>query len=152
MINIDWGLIGLRVVSMVVTFVIITIIAHIMIWLVDIALSEVDFTTMQKDPMAKSIGSLGWLILYSLAFAGSLIGPFSLDNLIYTQLVWTVTMIVVASVLTVILVKVFTPLMPYCGKEGLKAVGDNPVSTSIFYLGLCILMGTMSYVSLVATY
>ena len=152
MINIDWILIGLRVVSMLVTFIIITIIAHIMIWLVDIALSEVDFTTMQKDPMAKSVGSLGWLILYSLAFAGSLIGPFSLDDLFYTQLVWTVTMIVVACILTVILVKIFTPFMPYCGKEGLKAIGDKPISTAIFYLGLCILIGTMSYVSLVASY
>lgn len=150
MVDIEWKLIGTDVISIVLSFIFITIVAHIVIWLIDIALSEVDFTTMQKDAMAKSIGNLGWLVLYSLAFAGSLISPFVLDDQILFQLIWTVTMILVAAGLTIILVKIFTPLMPYCGKEGLKSIGDNPVSTSIFYLGLCILIGTICYVTMIA--
>jgi uncharacterized membrane protein YjfL (UPF0719 family) len=150
MITMDWTNIGVDALTLVVTYIITTIFAAFFLWLIDKALSEVDFLTIKNDPKAEAIASLGWLILYALVFAGSLIAPFSLDEVIVRQVVWTFIMLLVASVLTIISVKVVSPYMHYCGEEGLHCVGKDRIATSIFYMGLCILIGVLSFSALIA--
>ena len=146
----DWMNIGFDALTLIVTFVITTILAAFFLWFIDKALPEVDFLTIRDDPKAEAIASLGWLILYSLVFAGSLIAPFSLDAIIIRQVFWTFVMLLVASGLTIIAVRVFSPYMRYCGKDGLHCIGKDRVATSIFYMGLCILIGIISYSAMTA--
>ena len=150
MVTMDWMNIGFDALTLVVTFIIATILAAFFLWLIDKALPEVDFLTIRDDPKAEAIASLGWMILYSLVFAGSLIAPFSLDEVIIRQIVWTFIMLLVASVLTIIAVRVVSPYLRYCGKDGLLSIGKDCVATSIFYMGLCILIGITSYSSMTA--
>lgn len=145
MISMDWMYIGIDALSLVVSFIIVSLLASFFLWLIDKALPEVDFLTIRNEPTAKSIAFLGWLILYALVFAGAIIAPYSLDIVIIRQVVWTFVMLLVASALTIIVVKFVSPYMPYCGKEGLKCLRNDSLSTSIFYLGLCILIGVVSY-------
>lgn len=146
----DWMNIGEDALTLIVTFIITTILAAFFLWLIDKALSEVDFSTIQNDPKAEAIASLGWMILYALVFAGALIAPFSLDLMIIRQVTWTFVMLLVASVLTIIAVKVVSPHMCYCGKDGLHSLEKDCIATSIFYLGLCILIGVISYSAMTA--
>jgi uncharacterized membrane protein YjfL (UPF0719 family) len=150
MVTIDWMNIGVDALTLIITFIITTILAAFFLWVIDKALSEVDFLTIQNDPKAEAIASLGWMILYALVFAGSLIAPFSLDLMIIRQVIWTFVMLLVATVLTIIAVKVVSPYMRYCGKDGLHSVSKDSVATSIFYLGLCILIGVISFSALTA--
>jgi uncharacterized membrane protein YjfL (UPF0719 family) len=150
MITLDWMNIGEDALSLIVTFIITTIFAAFFLWLIDKALTEVDFLTIREEPKAEAIASLGWMILYALVFASSLVAPFSLDIIIFRQIVWVFVMLLVASVLTIIAVKFLSPYMRYCGKDGLHCVGKDPVATSIFYLGLCILIGVISFSALTA--
>jgi uncharacterized membrane protein YjfL (UPF0719 family) len=150
MITMDWMNIGEDALSLIVTFIITTILAAFFLWLIDKALSEVDFLTIKDDPKAEAIASLGWMILYGLVFAGALIAPFSLDLIIIRQAVWTFVMLLVSSVLTIIAVKFFSPYMRYCGKDGLHSISNDRVATSIFYLGLCILIGIISFSAMTA--
>ncbi|WP_292370821.1 hypothetical protein [Methanoregula sp. UBA64] len=150
MVTMDWTNIGIDALALVVTFIITTILAAFFLWLIDMALNEVDFLTMRDDPKAQAIASLGWLILYALVFAGAFIAPFSLDGLILREIVWTFVMLLVASVLTIISVKFISPYMRYCGKDGLQGLGKDRVATSLFYLGLCILIGVISFSALTA--
>jgi len=150
MITMDWINIGADALSLVVSFIIATILATFFLWLIDKALPEVDFTSIQEDTKAKSIASLGWLILYALVFAGALIAPYSLDPVIIRQVVWTFVMMFVASVLTIIAVRFVSPYMPYCGKGGLYSLNNDRIATSIFYLGLCILIGIVSFSAITA--
>ena len=150
MITIDWMNIGEDAISLIVTFIITTILAAFFLWLIDKALSEVDFLTIQNDPKAEAIASLGWMVLYALVFAGSLIAPFSLDLLIIRQVIWTFVMLLVASVLTIIAVKVVSPYLGYWGKDGLQTLGKDCVATSIFYSSLCILIGVISFSAMTA--
>ena len=141
----DWTNIGMDALSLIISFIIATILATFFLWLIDKALPEVDFLTIRDDPKAKAIASLGWLILYALVFAGAIIAPYSLDIVIVRQVVWTFVMLLTASVLTIIAVKFFSPYMHYCGKEGLHSLSNDRLATSIFYLGLCVLIGVVSY-------
>jgi len=150
MITMDWMNIGEDAFSLIVTFIITTIFAAFFLWLIDKALSEVDFLTIKDDPKAEAIGSLGWMLLYALVFAGALIAPFSLDIVIIRQVVWTFVMLLVASILTIIAVKCFSPYMRYCGKDGLQSISKDRIATSIFYLGLCILIGIVSFSAMTA--
>jgi uncharacterized membrane protein YjfL (UPF0719 family) len=150
MVTMDWTNIGIDALTLIVTFIITTILAAFFLWLIDKALNEVDFLTIRDDPKAQAIASLGWLILYALVFAGAFISPFSLDGLIFREVVWTFIMLLVASVLTIIAVKFISPYMRYCGKDGLQSLGKDRVATSIFYLGLCILIGVISFSALTA--
>lgn len=145
MITMDWMIIGMDAVSLIVSFIIATILATFFLWLIDLALPEVDFLTIRDDPKAKAIASLGWLILYALVFAGSIIAPYSLDIVIIRQVIWTFVMLLTASILTIIAVKFVSPFMHYCGKEGLHSLSDDRFATSIFYLGLCVLIGVVSF-------
>jgi len=110
----------------------------------------VDFKIIRDEPKAEAIASLGWLIIYALVFAGSLMAPFSLDEIIIRQVAWTFIMLLVASVLTIVSVKIVSPYMSYSGKDGLQSLSKDRVATSIFYLGLCILIGVISYSALTA--
>jgi uncharacterized membrane protein YjfL (UPF0719 family) len=150
MITMDWMNIGEDALTLIVTFIITTILATFFLWLIDKALPEVDFLTIKDDPKAEAIASLGWMILYAMVFAGALIAPFSLDLIIIRQVVWTFVMLLVASVLTIIAVKFFSPYMRYCGKDGLHSLSKDRVATSIFYLGLCILIGVISFSAMTA--
>jgi uncharacterized membrane protein YjfL (UPF0719 family) len=150
MVTMDWAGIGFDALTLIVTFIITTILAWFFLWLIDKALPEVDFLTIRDDPKSEAIASLGWLILYSLVFAGSLFAPFSLDVMIIRQVAWTFIMLIVTSGLTIIAVRIFSPYMRYCGKDGLQCIGKDRVATSIFYLGLCILIGVISYSALTA--
>lgn len=150
MVSLDWVSIGNDVLSLIVTFIITTIFAYITLLIIDLALPEVDFTLIKKDPRAVAIASLGWLIIYSLVFAGSLIAPFSLDVIIVREIIWTFIMLMVASALTIFAVRIFGPYMHYCGKEGLKTITSDPLATSIFYLGTCLLIGIISFSALTA--
>jgi uncharacterized membrane protein YjfL (UPF0719 family) len=150
MISIDWTTIAFDAILMVVTFVIMTLIAYIALWILDKGLPDIDFLTIQNDPKAEAIASLGWLIIYSLVFAGSLIAPFSLDTFIIREIVWTFIIVMVAVILTFVAVRLLSPCMRYCGKDGLRSVGKEPISTAIFYLGLCVLIGVIGYTALVA--
>ena len=145
MISMDWLNIGMDALSLIVSFIIVTLLASFFLWLIDKALPEVDFLTIRDDPKAKAIASLGWLILYALVFAGAIIAPYSLDIVIVRQVVWTFVMLLTASVLTIIAVKFVSPYMHYCGKEGLHSLSNDRLATSIFYLGLCVLIGVVSY-------
>jgi uncharacterized membrane protein YjfL (UPF0719 family) len=145
MISMDWMNIGMDALSLIVSFAIATILATFFLWLIDKALPEVDFLTIKDDPKAKAIASLGWLILYALVFAGAIIAPYSLDIVIIRQVTWTFVMLLTASVLTIIAVKFVSPYMHYCGKEGLHSISNDRLATAIFYLGLCILIGVVSY-------
>jgi len=135
MISLDWTTIAFDALSMVVTFVIMTIIAYLALWVIDKGLPEVDFLAIKNDPKAEAIAILGWMVIYALVFAGSLIAPFSLDTVIVREIVWTIIMVMVASVLTIIAVRFLSPYMRYCGKDGLKSICKDPVATAIFYLG-----------------
>jgi uncharacterized membrane protein YjfL (UPF0719 family) len=150
MVTMDWMNIGTDVLTLIVTFIITTILAVFFLWLIDKALSEVDFKIIREEPKAEAIASVGWLIIYASAFAGSLMAPFSLDEIIVRQVVWTFIMLLVASVLTIIAVKMVSPYMSYCGKDGLHSLGKDRVAASIFYLGLCILIGVISFSALTA--
>lgn len=150
MITLDWMNIGMDILTLIVTFVITTIFAAFFLWVMDKALSEVDFTTIRDDSRAEAIASVGWLIIYAMVFAGSIIAPFSLDEIIIRQVVWTFIMVFAASVLTIIAVKFLSPFMRYCGKDGLHCVGKDPIATSIFYLGLCILIGVVNFSAMTA--
>jgi hypothetical protein len=150
MITMDWANIGYDVITLVITFIIITILAYIALWIIDKGLPEVDFTIIQNDPKAEAIGSLGWMIIYSLVFAGALIAPFSLDTVIVREIIWTFIMLMVASVLTIIAVRFCSPYMRYSGKDGLKSITKEPIATAIFYLGSCILIGIISFSALTA--
>lgn len=150
MVTIDWMNIGFDALGLVVSVIIASILAAFFLWLIDKALPEVDFLKIKEDPKAEAIASLGWMILYSLVFAGSLIAPFSLDEVIIRQVVWTFIMLLVASVLTIIAVRVVSPYLRYCGKDGLLSIGKDCVATSIFYMGLCILIGIISYSAMTA--
>lgn len=142
--------IGVDALTLIVTFIITTIFAAFFLWLIDKALNEVDFVTIRDDPKSQAVASLGWLILYALVFAGALIAPFSLDEVIVREVVWTFIMLLVASVLTIVAVKFISPYMRYCGKDGLQNLGKDRVATSIFYLGLCVLIGVISFSALIA--
>ena len=135
MISLDWTTIAFDALSMVVTFVIMTIIAYLALWVIDKGLPEVDFLAIKNDPKAEAIAILGWMVIYALVFAGSLIAPFSLDTVIVREIVWTIIMVMVASVLTIIAVRFLSPYMRYCGKDGQKSICKDPVATAIFYLG-----------------
>jgi uncharacterized membrane protein YjfL (UPF0719 family) len=150
MITMDWMNIGTDALSLVVSFIIATILAAFFLWFIDKALPEVDFLTIKDDPKAKAIASLGWMIIYALVFAGALIAPYSLDLVIIRQVVWTFVMLFIASVLTIIAVKFVSPYMHYCGKEGLHSISNDRLATSIFYLGLCILIGIVSFSAITA--
>ena len=150
MVTMDWVNIGEDVLTLIVTFIVTTVLAALFLWLIDKALSEVDFKIIRDEPKAEAIASLGWLIIYALVFAGSLMAPFSLDELIIRQVAWTFIMLLVASVLTIVVVKIVSPYMSYCGKDGLQSLSKDRVATSIFYLGLCILIGVISYSALTA--
>lgn len=75
MISMDWMNIGIDALSLIVSFIIVSLLASFFLWLIDKALPEVDFLTIRNEPMAKSIAFLGWLILYALVFAGAIIAP-----------------------------------------------------------------------------
>ena len=150
MVTLDLMNIGVDALTLIVTFIITTIFAAFFLWLIDKALNEVDFVTIRDDPKSQAVASLGWLILYALVFAGALIAPFSLDEVIVREVVWTFIMLLVASVLTIVAVKFISPYMRYCGKDGLQNLGKDRVATSIFYLGLCVLIGVISFSALIA--
>jgi len=137
-------------ITLIVSFIITTILATFFLWLIDKALPEVDFLTIRDDPKAKAIASLGWLILYALVFAGAIIAPYSLDVVIIRQVIWTFVMLLTASILAIIAVKFVSPYMHYCGKDGLHSLSNDRLATSIFYLGLCILIGVVSYSASIA--
>jgi hypothetical protein len=145
MISLDWMNIGMDALSLIVSFIIVSILASFFLWLIDKAIPEVDFLIIRNDSKAKSIASLGWLILYALVFAGAINAPYSLDLVIIRQVIWTFVMLLTASVLTIIVVKFISPYMSYCGKEGFQSLRNDSLSTSIFYLGLCVLIGVVSY-------
>jgi len=145
MISMDWMNIGMDALSLIVSFIIATILATFFFWLIDKALPEVDFHTIMDDPKAKAIASCGWMILYALVFAGAIIAPYSLDVVIVRQVVWTFVMLLTASVLAIIAVKFVSPYMHYCGKEGLHSISTDRIATAIFYFGLCVLIGVVSY-------
>lgn len=147
MISMDWLNIGMDALSLIVSFIIVTILATFFLWLIDKALPEVDFLTIRDDPKAKAIASCGWMILYALVFAGAIIAPYSLDLVIIRQVIWTFVMLLTASALTIIAVKFVSPFMHYCGKEGLHGISNDRIATAIFYLGLCVLIGVVSYSS-----
>ena len=149
MVSFDFMSIGYDVLSLVITFIITTILAYIALWIIDKGTPEIDFTDIKKDPKAVAIASLGWMIIYSLVFAGALMAPFSLDTVIIREIIWTFIMLVVASVLTIIVVRLCSPFMSYCGKDGLKFERE-PVAVAIFYLGCCILIGVLSFSVLTA--
>ena len=109
MFSMDWMNIGMDALSLIVSFIIVTVLATFFLWLIDKALPEVDFLTIRDDPKAKAIASLGWLILYALVFAGAIIAPYSLDVVIVRQVVWTFVMLLTASVLTIVAVKFVSP-------------------------------------------
>lgn len=146
----DWTNIGMDALSLIISFIIATILATFFLWLIDKALPEVDFLTIRDDPKAKAIASLGWLILYALVFAGAIIAPYSLDIVIIRQVVWTFVMLLTASILTIIAVKFVSRYMHYCGKDGLHSFSNDRLATSIFYLGLCVLIGVVSYSASIA--
>jgi uncharacterized membrane protein YjfL (UPF0719 family) len=150
MISLDWTTFGYDVLSLIITFIIATVFAYITLWIIDLGLPEVDFTIIKKDTRAVAIASLGWLIIYSLVFAGAFIAPFSFDTVIVREIIWTFIMLMVASLLTIFAVRICSSHMPYCGKEGLKIISNDPLATSIFYLGACILIGIISYSALTA--
>ena len=127
-----------------------TVIAYIALWILDKGTPMIPFTHMKDDPKAEAIASTGWMIIYSLVFAGALIAPFSLDTFIIREVVWTFVIIMVTSILTLISVRLLSPLMRYCGKDGLDSVGKEPIAIAIFYLGMCILIGIMGYTALTA--
>jgi len=145
MISLDWMNIGIDALSLIVSFIVVTILASFFLWLIDKVLPEVDFLIIRNDPKAQAVASLGWLILYALVFAGAIIAPYSLDIVIIRQVVWTFVMLLTASVLTIIVVKFVSPYMPCCGKDGIQSLRNDSLATSIFYLGLCILIGVVSY-------
>lgn len=145
MISMDWMNIGMDALSLIVSFIIATVLATFFLWLIDKALPEVDFLTIREDPKAKAIASCGWMILYALVFAGAIIAPYSLDIVIVRQVVWTFVMLLTASILTIVAVKFVSPHMHYCGKEGLHSLSNDRIATAIFYLGLCVLIGVVSY-------
>lgn len=146
----DWMNIGTDALSLVVSFIIATILAAFFLWLIDKALPEVDFLTIKDDPKAKAIASLGWMIIYAMVFAGALIAPYSLNLVIIRQVVWTFVMLFIATVLTIVAVKYVSPYMHYCGKEGLHSLSNDRIATSVFYLGLCILIGIVSFSAITA--
>ena len=150
MITMDWMNIGTDALSLVVSFIIATILAAFFLWLIDKALPEVDFLTIKDDPKAKAIASLGWMIIYAMVFAGALIAPYSLNLVIIRQVVWTFVMLFIATVLTIVAVKYVSPYMHYCGKEGLHSLSNDRIATSVFYLGLCILIGIVSFSAITA--
>lgn len=150
MISIDWINIGMDAVSLIVSFIIATILATFFLWIIDQALPEVDFLTIRDDPKAKAIASLGWLILYGLVFAGAIIAPYSLDVVIIRQVVWTFAMLLTASILTIIAVKFISPFMHYCGRGGLHSLSSDRFATSVFYLGLCVLIGIVTFSASIA--
>jgi len=150
MVSFDWMNIGYDVISLIITFVITTILAYIALWIIDKGISEIDFTIIKNDPKGEAIASLGWMIIYSLVFAGALMAPFSLDAVVIREIIWTFIMLIVVSVLTIIAVRVFSPFMIYCGKDGLKSITKEPLATAIFYLGSCILIGIISFSALTA--
>ena len=150
MIDMDWTNMGYDVLSMVVTFIIITLIAYIALWILDKGTPMIPFESIRDNPLATAIASLGWMIIYSLAFAGSLIAPYSLDVIIIREIIWTFVMVIVACALTLVAVRILSPLSRYCTKEGLDCIGKESMSVSIFYLGICILVGVISYTALVA--
>jgi len=150
MIILDWITIGYDALSMVVTFIIVTIIAYIALWILDIGTPMIPFTKIRDDSKAAAIASAGWMVIYSLAFAGALIAPFSFDTFIVREIIWTFIMVIVACGLTLISIRVLSPFMRYCGKDGLVCIGKEPVSIGIFYLGLCILIGVICYTALIA--
>jgi uncharacterized membrane protein YjfL (UPF0719 family) len=150
MVTMDWMNIGEDVLSLIVMFIITTLFAAFFLWLIDRALSEVDFLTIKDDPKAEAIASLGWMIVYASVFAGALFAPFSLDSVIVRQVFWTFIMLLTVSILTIIAVKFFSPYMRYCGKDGLHSISNDRIATSIFYLGLCILIGIVSFSAITA--
>jgi len=110
----------------------------------------IPFTIIQDDSKAEAIASVGWMIIYSLAFSGALIAPFSFDMYIVREIIWTFIMIVSACGLSLIFIRILSPIMRYCGKDGLDSIGKEPIPIAIFYLGLCILIGVISYTALTA--
>jgi hypothetical protein len=150
MIVIDGLTIATDLISMIVSFILITIIAYITLLIIDKGLPEIDFGTIKNDPKAEAIAGFGWLIIYALAFAGSLVSPFSLDGAIVREIVWVFVMMMAASILTIIAVRFISPFMPYCGRDGLKSISGDPVATGIFYLGSCVLIGILTYTALEA--
>ena len=87
MVSFDFMSIGYDVLSLVITFIITTILAYISLWIIDKGTPEIDFTDIKKDPKAVAIASLGWMIIYSLVFAGALMAPFSLDTVIIREII-----------------------------------------------------------------
>ena len=150
MVSIDWMNIGTDVITLVITFVITTILAYIALWIIDKGTPEIPFKGIEVDQKAKAVASLGWMIIYSLVFAGALIAPFSLDTVVIREVIWTFIMLIVSSVLTIIAVRLFSPFMAYCGKDGLKSISTDPLAISIFYLGCCVLIGVISFSALTA--
>jgi uncharacterized membrane protein YjfL (UPF0719 family) len=149
MVSIDWTVIGYDVVSMVITFVIISIIAFIALWILDIGTPKIQFTKIKEDPTAEAIASTGWIIFYSLAFAGSLIAPFSLDTFLIREVIWTFIIVLTAIMLTLLFIFI-SPGLRYFGNEGLNSIGKEPIPIAIFHSALCIFIGIMSYTALTA--
>ena len=150
MVSFDFMSIGYDVLSLVITFIITTILAYIALWIIDKGTPEIPFKGIEVDPKAVAIASLGWMIIYSLVFAGALMAPFSLDTFVIREIIWTFIMLIVASALTIIVVSLCTPYMTYCGKEGLNSIAKDPIGISIFYLECCILIGVISFSVLTA--
>jgi len=59
MVTMDWVNIGEDVLTLIVTFIVTTILAALFLWLIDKALSEVDFKIIRDEPKAEAIASLG---------------------------------------------------------------------------------------------
>lgn len=148
MASIEVAAIGLNVVSMVVTFIIITIIAYISLWALDKGTPKIPFEKIQDDPKAVAIASIGWILFYALAFAGSLIAPFSLNPSIIWEILWTIFIVMVPCELILFFILFLSPFLRYCGLDGLNYIGKDSISIAIFYLGLCILIGFLSYTAL----
>lgn len=148
MVSIELATIGLNIVSMAITFFIVTIIAYIALWALDKGTPNIPFVKIHDDPTAEAIAGFGWILFYALAFTGSLIAPFSLNSSIITEILWTVFIVLVACELTLVFILFLSPYLRYYNIGGISRVGEKPISVAIFYLGLCILIGILSYATL----
>jgi len=148
MVSFELATLELQMISMIITFIIVTIIAYIALWALDKGTPNIPFVKIQENPTAVAIASFGWILFYALAFTGSLIAPFSLNGSIFIEIFWTVFIVLVACELTLGYIIFLSPYLRYCGVGGLNRIGEEPISVAIFYLGLCILIGILSYASL----
>lgn len=148
MVSFDLVTLELHMISLITTFIIVTIIAYIALWALDKGTPSIPFEKIQFSSTAVAIASLGWILLYALSFVGSLIAPFSLNSSIFFEIIWTVFIVLVACELILGFIIFLSPYLRFVGVASLNRIGEEPISVAVFYLGLCILIGFISYASL----